>query len=143
MAKDVSVHIRAMAPDDYDAVTDLWMATDGVFLADADTEPALTAYLKRNPTTSFVAIVNDRIIGAVLCGHDGRRASLHHLAICTEHRLAGVGRALVDACMNALTKEGISTSFIFVAHSNSDALAFWSRLGFDIQDSFVAYKRRT
>lgn len=138
----MEILVRPMKADEYEAVSELWSATEGVFLADADTADGLASYLDRNPTTSFVALMNGRVVGAVLCGHDGRRASMHHLAVATQYRGRGIGRRLVSECINALAAEGISTSFIFVLQTNTEAIAFWQRLGWDIEVDFAAFKYR-
>ena len=138
----MSVQIHPMQIDDYQAVVELWDSTDGVFLSDADTPSGMRRYLARNPSTSFVAKIGDHVVGAVLCGHDGRRASIHHLAVAVEHRGSGIGRELVSACIDALTADGISTSYIFVLNSNDLAVGFWHHLGWDVQDDFAAFRRQ-
>jgi hypothetical protein len=80
MALTVTTRIGAMTPDQYPHVLALWQRTAGVGLGDSDTERATGAFLARNPGMSAVAIVGSEIVGAVLCGHDGRRGYLHHLA---------------------------------------------------------------
>ena len=69
----MSVLIRPMSMKDYIAVRDLWETCEGVGLSDADQPEPLSAYLVRNPEMSFVAQKDDAIVGAALCGHDGRR----------------------------------------------------------------------
>ncbi|HXA14825.1 MAG TPA: hypothetical protein VNW23_06825 [Opitutaceae bacterium] len=73
--------LRALTPTDYDAVFALWQASEGMGLNESDTRDAITSYLVRNPGLSLVAEVENKIAGAVLCGHDGRRGYLHHLAV--------------------------------------------------------------
>jgi hypothetical protein len=63
---------------DLEAVLALWSDTEGVGLNESDTPDQLNIYLNRNPGLSLVVRNNERIIGAVLCGHDGRRGYLHH-----------------------------------------------------------------
>ena len=71
----------------------------------------------------------DRIIGAVLCGHDGRRGYLHHLAVATEHRRKGLGKSLVDRCLDKLRSLGIQKCNIFVYADNDDGKVFWQSSG--------------
>lgn len=66
--------IRKMTQTDYQKIFDLWKSTDGIGLRSLnDSQQGISAFLKRNPTTNFVAIDNDEIVGTILCGHDGRR----------------------------------------------------------------------
>jgi ribosomal protein S18 acetylase RimI-like enzyme len=121
--------IRPMAIDDYDVVLALWEASEGVGLGESDTRPAIASYLDRNRGLSLIAEDDRGIAGAVLCGHDGRRGYLHHLAVAVSHRGRGLGRALVDACLDGLRAQGIARCTIVVYADNADGEAFWTRTG--------------
>jgi N-acetylglutamate synthase len=121
--------IRIFRINDYGAVFALWRRSEGVGLNESDTRPAIAAFLRRNPRLSFVAEKQGRIIGAVLCGHDGRRGYLHHLAVSKRHRQLGIGRQLVSACLAELRKTDIQKCSIFLFASNVAGLKFWQRIG--------------
>ena len=123
------IEIRQFAIADYDAVRSLWLSVPGVVVRDADARAPLTAYLARNQGLSFVALDRERLVGAVLCGTDGRRGYLQHLAVAPTHRRLGVGRRLAEHCVAALAALGIDKCHLMVLAENSDAAAFWSRLG--------------
>ena len=83
--------IRPMTIDDYQGVYDLWLATPGMGLNDRDDSPeGIAAYLARNPTTCFVAEKASDIVGVILCGHDGRRGFIYHLAVRPSARRPGI-----------------------------------------------------
>src|SRR5262245_45720906 len=72
--KHVNVSIRAMSMDDYAQVVELWRTTEGIGLSDADSESGVDSFLLRNPGMSAVCHApSGELVGAVLCGHDGRR----------------------------------------------------------------------
>jgi N-acetylglutamate synthase len=125
------ITLRVFRIEDYDAVVALWRRSEGVGLNESDTRPAIAAYLRRNPRMSFVAEKNGRIIGAALCGHDGRRGYLHHLAVSKRHRQRGLGRQLVDSCLAKLRKVGIQKCTIFLFANNVAGRKFWQRIGWD------------
>jgi ribosomal protein S18 acetylase RimI-like enzyme len=100
-------NIRTMTIEDYVAVTELLTSTSGVRLRDADSGVATARYLARNPGLSFVAVVDEAIVGCVMCGHDGRRGYLQHLAVSPNYRRRGIGSALVDECLTHLATLGI------------------------------------
>jgi len=108
---------------------ELWRSVEGVTLRDVDARAPLTAYLTQHHGLSFVAVDAGNIVGAVLCGTDGRRGYLQHLAVAASHRRRGVGRTLAQHCVAALASHGIDKCHLMVVASNADALAFWSRLG--------------
>ena len=125
--------VRSFRIEDFDAVIALWQRTEGVGLNESDTRRAITAFLRRNPRLSFVAEQGGRIIGAVLCGHDGRRGYLHHLAVSKRHRRRGIGRLLVNACLAKLHKAGIQKCNIFIFANNAAGMKFWAHTGWSLR----------
>ena len=114
---------------DYQKVIALWKSCEGIGLSNADSEDSIKAYLKRNCGMSFVARNKDEIIGAVLCGHDGRRGYLHHLAVHADFRNQGIGRSLVEKCISALHSIGIQKCHLFIFNSNENGIRFWEKIG--------------
>lgn len=131
-----------MRPEDFDAVLALWRQTEGVGLNESDTRPAITAYLARNPGLSFVARGDEAIVGAVLCGHDGRRGYLHHLAVAAAHRKRGLGKQLVHACLAALAPLGISRCNIFLFSDNAAGESFWHYHGWRKRDDLCVLQKQ-
>ena len=123
------IEFREFTPADYDAAVALWTETEGIVLRDVDARGPLLEYLARNRGLSMVAMDNGAVVGAVLCGTDGRRGYLHHLAVAGSHRRRGVGRALADRCLSSLSERGIDKCHIMVFPTNTPARAFWQRLG--------------
>lgn len=80
--------IRSMCIEDYEAIKQLWLTTSGMGLNDVDDSyEGISRYLKRNPTTSFVAEVDGEVIGSILCGHDGRRGFIYHTTVKKQFQL--------------------------------------------------------
>ncbi len=122
--------IRALTPFDLPDVMALWRTVSEVELNDSDTPEHLTRYLARNPELSPVALENGKIVGAVLCGHDGRRGYLNHLAVAALYRNQGLGKALVAYCLTHLASVNIGRCNAFVLPDNPSARAFWQRTPF-------------
>jgi ribosomal protein S18 acetylase RimI-like enzyme len=120
-----------MRVDHYDEVYALWSSMPGIGLhTDAeDSREGIARYLRRNPDTCFVAEEAGRIVGAVLCGNDGRRGHINHLAVAADCRSRGIGRALVDACRAACRAQGIDKCAFQVFRNNEAGNAFWDALG--------------
>ncbi|HET6455166.1 MAG TPA: GNAT family N-acetyltransferase [Armatimonadota bacterium] len=121
--------IAEMKIDDYDEVHALWGRCEGVGLDPDDTRENIARYLDRNPGLSFIARNGEKLVGAVLCGHDGRRGYLHHLAVDHDCRRGGIGKTLVAQCIARLKATGIPKCNIFVFDENDPALAFWEADG--------------
>ena len=124
----MKVLIEPMTIDHYDEVIPLWKVSENIGLSSADERERIKSYLARNPAMSFVAKENDHIIGAALCGHDGRRGSLHHLAIAESHRKRVIGRKLADRCMESLRNDGIQKCHLFVLKDNQKGIQFWEHM---------------
>ena len=137
------MYIREMTIQDYDAVIALWQATEGVGLSEADARKAIARYLARNPGLSFTAWDGGDLAGAVLCGHDGRRGYVHHLAVRESHRHQGIGKALVARCLAALKAEGIDKCHLFVFSRNANAIAFWKSVEWTQRVDLVVMSKYT
>ena len=131
-----------MVIGDYEAVYDLWKRTAGMGLNDVDdSKTGIEKYLRRNPTTCFVAEKNETIIGVILSGHDGRRGYVHHMAVDEKLRGNGVGSMLLKSAMDALKAEGITKAALLVFAENEIGNAFWESKGF-MAHSELLYRNR-
>lgn len=114
----------------YDAVYALWEAADGVGVDESDSRESIERYLQRNAGLSLVAFADEQLIAAALCGHDGRRGYLSHVAVADSHRGQGLGRQIVEACLTRLQAQGINGCNIRLLENNHDGRHFWERVGF-------------
>lgn len=127
------VNVRVMTPDDYDGIAELWKNHEGTNPVD-DSREGLEKYLRRNPSTSFVAVDNGTIIGTILAGHDGRRGLFHHVSVHPEYQKQGIGKMLVENAENALRKEGIHKVLLVVFTHNDNGNDFWEHMGFTVRE---------
>ena len=101
--------VRTMTIEDFDQVHALWMTISGFAIRSIDdSREGVERFLRRNPTTSVVAEEDGKIVGSILCGHDGRRGCLYHVCVHKDYRMRGIGKAMVVYAMNALKAEEIS-----------------------------------
>ena len=123
------VKVRIMEITDYDLVIDLWKSIEGIGLSDADSRDNIKRFLHRNPGLSLVAQKDSELVGAVLCGNDGRRGYLHHLAVRKDQRLKGIGKELVRNCLQRLKIAGTNKCHLFVFRENEQGIGFWTKNG--------------
>ena len=136
------MEIRQLRIEDYDALYELWLSCPGMGLNDVDdSREGIARYLTRNPNTCFAAWEDDRIIGAILCGHDGRRGYISHTAVLPALQRRGTGRALVEAALDALKREHISKVNLVAFQRNERGNAFWEKMGFTTRPDLV-YRNR-
>jgi len=135
--------VRAMRESDYTEVLALWQRCEGIGLSDSDSREAIAAFLARNPDMSAVARSADgRLVGAVLCGDDGRRGYLHHLAVSPDARRAGIAATLLRHCFERLAVRGISKCNIFLFGDNAAGREFWRRGGWAARPDLEILQKR-
>lgn len=133
----MNIQYRPLVSDDFEACLELWKASEGFCLRKDDSREHTEAFLARNPSLSQAACDDQQLIGVVLCGHDGRRGLLHHLAVAKAHRRKGVATSLVTRAIEALGGAGIDKCHIFVLNINADGMAFWKKSGWIKRDDIA------
>ena len=129
---------RMMTIDDYDKVYNLWMSCRNMGFNNLDdSKEGIDKYLKRNPTTCFVAVNGEDVIGVILSGHDGRRGFIHHMAVSEKYRHRGIASNLLDHALAALEAEGINKIALLVFNYNEAGNAFWESRGFTARDDLT------
>ena len=139
----VNVAYRTMNKEDCEAVLHFWANTPGVRLHKngEDTVDGICAYLGRNPGLSFVAELDDQVIGAILCGHDGRRGIIHHLAVDSKYRRTGIGKKLLRLSVEQLKANNIRKSMLFVLKENDIGEAFYKSLYWKEEDGVKIFAK--
>ena len=137
----MTARITPFEMSDYDAAVSLWRDAEGVVLGAADDRDAIARFLAHNDGLSFVARRDGRLVGAALCGCDGRRGYLHHVAVETASRRQGIASALVERCLDALRRRRVEKCHLFVLVGNEDALRFWDQSGWARRGDLVMMSR--
>lgn len=141
---DVSnMKIRTMLISDYADVYNLWLSYKGMGLNSLDdSRDGIEKFLKRNPDTCFVAEVDNRIVGSILAGNDGRRGYIYHTAVSPQYQKHGIGSTLVDTAIDALKKLDINKIALVVFDKNDNGNAFWEKQGFTERNDLI-YRNKT
>ena len=105
--------IRVMTIDDYDEVYALWKKIRGFGIRSIDdSREGVDRFLKRNPTTSVVAVKDGKIVG-----------------VDEAYRRHGIGRDMVVHAMKALQAEQINKVSLIAFTKNDIGNAFWNTIG--------------
>lgn len=132
--------LRCMTIEDYEQVHELWMSIKGFGIRSIDdSREGVERFIRRNPTTSIVACVENRIVGAILCGHDGRRACFYHVCVDEAYRKHGIGKAMAEKAMEELRREHINKVNLIAFKSNEVGNRFWKSMGWTFREDLNYY----
>ena len=141
MAGTMDIFIRPIEMTDYEQVYKLWSEIKGFGIRSIDdSREGVERFLARNPTTSVVAVQNGRIIGNILCGHDGRTGFFYHVCVAREYRKHGIGYRMVRRAIEALEKEGVSKVSLIAFKQNQVGNAFWQGIGWTEREDVNSYE---
>lgn len=132
--------VRVMKIEDYDQIYTLWSKIKGFGIRSIDdSKEGIERFLKRNPTTSVVAEEDGKIVGAILCGHDGRRGCFYHVCVDEEYRMRGIGKSMVVFAMEALKEEKINKVSLIAFTKNDIGNTFWKEIGWTKREDLNYY----
>ena len=134
------MNIREMKIEDYDKVYALWKTIKGFGIRSVDdSKEGIERFLKWNPGLSVVAEENGEIVGAILCGSDGRRGCLYHVCVHRDYRRQGIGKTMVVWCMEKLKELQINKVSLIVFTQNDIGNAFWKEIGWTKREDLNYY----
>jgi N-acetylglutamate synthase len=142
MATTAGLTAREFLMADYEGAIALWNDVEGVEISEGDAREEIAQYLKRNPGLSRVVEADGKIVGVALCGHDGRRGWIYHLAVAKTYRRQKVGKLLLEDCVRGLREAGLKRAIILVAGDNPAGHQFWLRNGWEDIDGAIAMTRQ-
>jgi N-acetylglutamate synthase len=125
------IEIREFSIDDYDAAIELWQRVEGLEIAEGDDREGVAQFLARNQGLSRVATDGSAIVGIALCGHDGRRGHIYHLAVDPAYQGRGLGKRLLNESLEDLRRAEVKRVIIMVADDNPRGREFWKRFGYE------------
>jgi ribosomal protein S18 acetylase RimI-like enzyme len=141
MSSKIDIQTREFSIADYDLAIELWSRVEGLDIAEGDDRESISRFLKQNQGLSRVATDGSTMVGVVLCGHDGRRGYIYHLAVDPACHGRGLAKRLVEECLTGLRRLGLKRVNILVAKDNPRGREFWRRTGWEELDGALAMGR--
>lgn len=135
--------LRPMNSGDFAACVDLWKRCDGVVLRDWEDSQALDTLLARNPGGCWVVEQGRLLLGAILCGHDGWRGYVYHLAVDPDWHRAGLGTGMVHQALNYFSQQRIRRVHVLVNTENLHGHAFWRAVGATLREDVDVFTLMT
>lgn len=119
-----------MTIDDYEQVYKLWQHISGFGIRSIDdSKEGIQRFIKRNPKTSVVALKDRKIVGSILCGHDGRTGCFYHVCVDPDYRNHGIATQMTKFALEALRKEEICKVTLVAFSKNQIGNTVWHELG--------------
>lgn len=134
--------VRTMVFSDYDEVYKLWHSIKSFAIRQIDdSRDGIVKFLKRNKTTCVVAVCDGKIIGSILCGHDGREACFYHVCVREDMRNHGVATHMVNYIIDKLNKLNINKIRLVAFKNNKLGNKFWKDIGFVQNKNINIYEK--
>lgn len=135
----MAITLRACRVSDIPAVLDLWARSTDASVGDNPT--AIRLRLRRDRHLFLLAVDGMRVVGSLVGGWDGWRATMARLAVDPEYRRRGVAGLLVRRVERELRALGAARVSCLVFDGNRRARAFWQGAGYLYDPDTVRYKK--
>jgi ribosomal protein S18 acetylase RimI-like enzyme len=133
--------IRPYTENDRPAVAALWRAV----FPDAPTwnhpETDIQRKLAVQRDLFLVAELDGELAGTAMSGYDGHRGWVYYVAVSPRHRRQGIGSALMKAVETRLAAIGCPKINLQVRADNHQVVAFYRKLGYEIEERTSMGKR--
>ena len=135
-----SMQIRSFQAEDEPQVIELWRRCN---LLRPWNDPHKDIRRKLNVTREMflVGVLEGRIIASVMAGYDGHRGWLNYVGVDPDFQRRGFGRAIMAEAERMLRVLGCPKINLQVRSANREAIEFYSKVGFAIDDVVSMGKR--
>jgi ribosomal protein S18 acetylase RimI-like enzyme len=133
--------IRCYAESDEAPVADLWREVFPGSPSWNHPETDIQRKLSVQRELFLVATVDSEIVGTAMAGYDGHRGWVYYVAVSPRHRRQGVGTALMKGVEQKLASVGCPKLNLQVRASNEEVVAFYEKLGYEVEDRVSMGKR--
>lgn len=104
-----------------------------------DEPAAVRRRLKRDRRLFVLAWDGGQLVGTIMAGWDGWRASMARLAVDPRYRRIALAREMVERVERELRSLGARRIGAVVLKNNRGGRAFWSRTGYELDREDVRY----
>jgi N-acetylglutamate synthase len=141
--QDNTVTIRKMTLNDYEAVIALWKEGNIPYRPQGrDSRKNINTQLQQPNCFFLVAEKENKIIGAIVGTHDGRKGWINRLVIAPLYQKKGVAKRLVKEVEQYFSKNGIDIIACLIEDWNTTSMQVFDRLGYTKHTDILYYSKR-
>ncbi len=137
----MSLTIRHLTNDDYDAIIALWQAAGlPIHIHGRDSRAAFAQQMQTGHQTILGLEKDGVLIGVVLTTHDGRKGWINRLAVHPDHRRQGHAQRLITEAEHILREgQGMTVIAVLIEDWNEASMALFQKTGYATFDGGVHY----
>lgn len=135
------MQIRPYRETDQDAVIALWREAFSDAPPWNPPEVDIQRKLSVQRDLFLVATIDETVVGSAMSGYDGHRGWVYYVAVHPSYQRQGIGRELMAAVEERLTRLGCPKINLQVRASNQAVAAFYQKLGYNIEERISMGKR--
>ena len=130
------MRIREFRIEDYPVVRELWQAAS-LELRPGDEIDDIKLKLQRDPDLFLIAEQDNRIVGSVIGGWDGRRGWIYHLAVSPNYQRKKVGSGLIEELEKRLVAKGARMINAQIHKLNTKSSTFFKAIGYEERSHLI------
>lgn len=128
------MEIRPYLESDETAVVELWREVFPDSPAWNRPETDIQRKLSVQRELFLVATVGTQLVGSAMAGHDGHRGWAYYVAVSPRYRRQGIGTALMRNVEERLARLDCPKLNLQVRASNEEVVAFYKRIGYEVEE---------
>lgn len=130
--------IRDYKPEDYPAITDLWLKTGLGGAHRGDNQQIIEKSIKMGGKMLIAEGDDGRLLATSWLTFDGRRIHLHHFGVLPAFQGRGIGRKLAVESIKFAKNKGVQIK-LEVHKTNTEAIKLYTQLGFSYLGDYLVY----
>ena len=134
------MQIRRYSSSDQSSIITLWERC-GLIRPWNDPKKDINRKLKAQPELFFVGVLDGVLIASAMAGYEGHRGWINYLAVSPDHRQKGYGRIIMQEVERQVEIIGCPKINLQIRESNTIAINFYKKLGYDIDEVSMMGKR--
>ena len=123
----------------YEQIADIWTQCFSG-LRPIDSAEVLSRLNQHSPGFFLVAKKEDKIIGTIFAGYDGRQATIHRLAVLPEYQQKGIGQSLMSELLKRI-EQLKPVEILTHASPDKHVIQIFEYFGFQQVDSIYMKKK--